>query len=560
MQDVLASRERYRPDGKMKWERLPVLVVVPLASALGIGWLLNFLFERGWYYVFFVPMLSAAMLGCLTMFCVQWSHCRKPWLAGVLGVSVGLVGYLSYYHFGLLQILPPGNIHRVDLLPSFIQFRMAFEQEVDDDRPVEKKDIPGQAQQKEPKVGLNWFRFTFDLGCFVLWCAVLSWNRAKHPYSTGMGGWMTQEVFLLHPNSPQMLLEAFEKSDLEEFVAAAQPPKSGELKPAACKIEYVNSQDVSPLKCPVYLSVTAPNSLQTGVSSFFGRRSGFTRIRLEPRETLALKSLFPKLAAVLDLAHKELRELPKKSKPSFSEMPTSIFDATESAQIVPVPEPYGGRVFNTRFVIISNLLGGVTLVAIFGGIGLGLLGVYLAEEGWGLFTTVPLLLISAVLIVTGVVLSLGYSHLLECLYSRFKMRQAIRQRPDSFVDADDPDAVSIGLTVRENWVSIKWETASDIGLLKIDPKLNEVRIEADHERFCIPVGSLLVCSPECLRHPVDPSKEFWMVRLVVHLLDCEREILFSPSHIGWRLQNNSVRRKNVNDLCRRIRELDHTTA
>lgn len=558
MSDTLATRERYRPDGKMKWERLPVLLVAPFAAAVGAAWLLNFVFEQGWYFVFIVPMLAAVLLGGLSMFCVWWSHCRKPFVAGMLGLCVGLGGYLGYYHCGLVQALPPGNLHRVDLLPDYIAFRMAIE--VADDDPPGNHNRPGQAKQREPKIGSNWIRFAWELGSFVICCAAMPWYRARHPYSAELGIWLTRERIRLHPKSPQPLREAFEKGDFEGFAAAARPAGTGEQNPATSTIEFVNSPDVSPLEYPVYLSVHEPAAIFRAMCSIFRRRSRFQQIRLEPRETLALKPLFPKLAAALSIAHEELRDLPTKSRTSFLNLTEPLLDATDVAEIVPVPEPYGGQVFSKSNQFLGGILVLSPLFVLLTGIGAIFLGFIGAELEWEFATIAGTFAAAAFCVGFGLVGFFCCAFPLECWYWRRLLHRAIRRRPDACVDPDDPGVMLVGITNREKWRELHLESDVDVGLLGINSQRGQLCIEADSDRYLIPAGSLAAIETEGFMPSSGNGIEAWYIRLVMQTEEGTRELLFCHRSADLKPRIAFFRKEIAVDLCRRIREMAQPNA
>jgi len=552
MSGTLAVRERYRPDGGMKWNLLPLVIAGPFAVAVGVAAFLNIAFKNGFYYVLVLP-LTASLLPAGTVYFVLWhSHCRKPFFAACVGLSTGLVAYLGYYHFGLLRWLPPGQVHRVDLLPDYIVFRMKTDVQEMDPQPADNNDplpIPNPVD-----AGINWVMFLLELGLFSGVTTFIAWSRARRAYCAEAGQWMVREQVNMVRGTGEQLRRAFEEGDLERFSQIATTSKENQPSPSTCTIEFVRTEDRSPLELPVYLSVSDPRLNSLTRLWPWGRRPRFHQVLLEMRETLALRPLFPTLTAALAVAHKELKSVPGTEQLAkvegdlhFPEMTTDV------AEIAPVPEPYCGRVFTAGHKWMINAVSLVPLVGFFGGIGLAALGVYLLDQGVGWLGTIPLFGLATVGIFIGIAFAFWYTRLPECLYTRWKMLRAIRQRPDPLVDADDPDAISVGITPRENWSTVKLEIASDVGLLKLDHKHSEILIEGDHERFRIPLGSLLICEPECFYHPIDKNTQHWLVRLVVQLEEGTREVLFGLSHTDFKPRNNSIRRRLVSDLCRRIR-------
>ncbi|MBO0701280.1 MAG: hypothetical protein J2P46_22975 [Zavarzinella sp.] len=71
------------------------------------------------------------------------------------------------------------------------------------------------------------------------------------------------------------------------------------------------------------------------------------------------------------------------------------------------------------------------------------------------------------------------------------LRERIDHRRNAIVAADDPDAFFVQIIPRENWKVSMGENASDMGLLVIDYKRDELRYEGDVERWTVPA--------ECIR-------------------------------------------------------------
>lgn len=97
------------------------------------------------------------------------------------------------------------------------------------------------------------------------------------------------------------------------------------------------------------------------------------------------------------------------------------------------------------------------------------------------------------LIGVGVVLFIAY-----CIYESFLighypakcylrwLRERIDRRTDAIVAADDPDAFFVQIIPREKWSVAMGENATDVGLLRVDPKRGELRYEGDLERWIVP--------------------------------------------------------------------------
>lgn len=229
--------------------------------------------------------------------------------------------------------------------------------------------------------------------------------------------------------------------------------------------------------------------------------------------------------------------------------------ANDVATIQVVPEPYYAQVFTRHHVVMINVLGGIPGVLLLGGAGLIALAVDTIHPRMGLVGSIPLVTIGAVGALVGAVVAFWYPALIEDLYSRRKMREAIRLRPDSLIDPDSVDATFVSITLREHWSEIRLTTAADIGLLQIDDERSEVRIETDRERLHIPAGSVVSCKPECLYSRVDTWTANWLVRLVLQTQTQAEEVLLDLGHTDAAPRTNAARHTLANAVCQRINSL-----
>jgi len=546
MAGAVSQRERYRPEPGMKWSLIGLLVALPIGTGVVVAALLNMAYEYGHYYYFVLPLFAAALLSGATSLAVWWTHCNRRYLAAALGICAGLTGYLGYYHFGLMRLLPAQQAHRVDWLPTYIDFRMQTDvqvdaaQAVDDDDPLPENDAVD--------IFGNWMFFMFELGIMVCIPTGIAWKLAGRAYCSELRQWMQLELVTIARGQGARLRKAFEAGELDEFVESVQATElAANQSEARCTLEYVKTDNRSPLEFPVYLTV---KDGRIG----FGYGSGFRQIQLETQEVLALRPLFAGLTSALAVSHPELQSVPEVEVEV--ELVSDVDQtATEVAQIEPVPEPYGGRVFTRGHKIMSNIVALPPLVALLGGLGLAGLGIYRFDGGADWLRAALPFVVGVALVLVGIAWGLWYNGLMECLYNRRKLRQALRVRPDVVVQPDDHQAFSVSISLRENWKKVMLDIASDIGLMRLDEQAGHIYIEADHERFRIPAGSLLACEAECFTAPLDQKTQNWLVRLVVRLPEGSREILFSRSHTDLRPRNDLMRQAIAADLCRRILSL-----
>jgi hypothetical protein len=78
------------------------------------------------------------------------------------------------------------------------------------------------------------------------------------------------------------------------------------------------------------------------------------------------------------------------------------------------------------------------------------------------------------------------------------------------------------------------ETATDIGLLKIDPQRREIRFEGDNERYRIPAAALIDCPVEAVMPVVSQSRgdELYLVLIIAEGPEGTWEAPLGPRDMG----------------------------
>lgn len=543
---ALQERERYQSDGGIMAARLPALILLALVAAVGLAWALKLAFLSGWYLIFLVPAVGGGALAGVLYALVGWSHCRNRGLAAVLGITVGLTGYLGYYHLCFIDILPPGFAWRVDLLPRYIAFRM--ETDVQEDVGAPDAD---QAEDDNVDVFGNWLLFVLELGMVVGFTTSASWSRARRAYHPELGRWAKREKALLPPDADKPFRDALDGDRLAEFVATTTPGSDAQTC-CSLLIEYATPSSGSPLEYPVYVSLEPPP--RTRVWHLFrkGRGTQLRQVKLEIAETLTLRPLFAGLTQTLAEQHEELRGQTPTVAPTAIPEPS----AGELAEITPVQEPYRQRVRTKGYAVWVNLVALTPAVYFFGGGALVAGGGYLAVE-----KSMPLGWLAVVAGVIGVVWG-GYTGL-YCLcvaenrWINRRLRREISQRPAPLIDGRDAEAICVSLIPRQNFAKVQLTMSSDLLLMKIDDAARRVWMEGDCDRYCIPGGAVALCEAECFYHAVDAQhqNQIWMVRLVVNAEEGQRELLLSVDETRWVPMTNAGRHRQAEAVCERINSL-----
>jgi hypothetical protein len=541
----LDDRNRYRSDQGVSLKGLPLLVAGPVLAAIAAAWALMFLFFQGWYLLMVVPMFGGLLIGAVLYLLVGWTHCRNSWVAGGLGLLAGLIAYLGYYHFCLLQHLPPGNAARFDLLPRYIVLRLQT------DVTEEVGRAPVDNQPRKPATWMNSFTFLFELAIIAGFPAAIAWRRAWRAYCPELRQWLEQETALFPPCSGEVIKDALENGQLAEFLASN--PAGGDPQ-AACRLilEYVQPADDSPLSYPIYLSIKDLPAEKRWFWPKQARRTYLRQVELTTAEVLTLRPVFAKLARLLATQHAALRDEPA------TVLPVSIGSTTtdEVATIAPVPEPYRQRVRTSGYALKVNLLGLTPLAFIAGGVGLLFLGGHFVSRNEIVASLGPFVL-GALSCAWGIYTGLYCLCVYENRWIERRLRAEIRQRPHVLVEADAVDAVYVSLIPRENWAKVKLTMSTDLLLMRIDAQRRQVLLEGDCDRYRIPAGAIAACEPQCFFHPIDTQhqNELWMVRLMVDVAEGRRELLLSVSHTAWRPQTNTSRQRIAQETCQKVKAL-----
>jgi hypothetical protein len=527
--------------------RLPILIVVPLVAAAGLAWVLKFAYIHDWYWVIVLPGLAGLALGGVLYAVVAWSHCRNRWLAVTVAVASGLVAYLGYYEICLLERLPPGLPADVDSLPEYISFRMQTDVAEDVGKPQ-----VGQ-QPKKPSAFLNWSGFGLELLMVVGWAVGLPWRRASRAYSVELGQWMRRDKALLLANSSKPFLDALENGKLAEFVAHT-PPGSDAQTACHLILEYAVPGEGLVFHYPIYASLQEysgprPWHLPQWLPL---PRTVLRQVELELGEVVALRPLFPRLSQLLALQHTELRGLPA----DVMAAPTVEAPVSDSAEITPVPEPFRQRVRGKDYALKVNLIGLLTAIYFFGGVGLLAWGIWRVTQG-----SIPVgctaIAIGAIGFLWGGYLALYALGVPENRWINRRLRREIGQRSDPLVDPADPESVYVSLIPRESFSKIKWTMASDVLLLKLDERRRMLVMEGDTDRYRIPAGAISVCEPQCFYHPADQQhhNQLWMIRLMIRVEQGLRELLLGVAHTRFTPLTNARRRRTAEEMCERINRL-----
>ncbi len=536
----LNEREHYASDMGMMLAGLPMLVCGSIAAALGMGFVLSLLFHWGWYLIILVPMVLALALGGILHLLIAGAKCRNHWLAGIVGLLAGSIAYVSYFYFDMQHHLPPPLQNRVELLPDYILHRMANDVQEEVGKP--------NVAPKKPFVVMNWLLATFELSCFVVLGATMSWKRARQAYSPDLRKWAHKEEVQTAPYYNEILIAAWESGELPKALRDAPPVPQPQI---ACKftVEWFDDPDASPLDHPVYASID-DHYRMWGLQTM--RRNIVRQVELSTAEVLSLRAALPKLATKLDVKHPELQLAPA----AVVAAPVVDNEISMVATVTPVPEPYRQLVRNGSYAWNINIRDIIPVFYFLGGIGLVVLGAWLGSKEQ-IILCVLLVLVGIAAFLWGTYTSQLCISVYGNLWGLSRLRSELAKRPKIIVDLNDPELKFVSIIPRESFVKVKWTMSSDLLLMKIDEGRSEIRMEGDGDQYIIPAAAIANCQPLCMYHPIDTQRQnqLWMVRLLIQRDTGEQELLISVTHLDFSPQTNRGRERIARATCRQINEL-----
>lgn len=299
----IEERSRYQSDLGDSWLRLPVLFAGPLLAAGVSACFLTFVYTVGWYLMLLWALGFGFLLGGVLFVLVDWTHCRNCWLAGGVGITAGLFAYLGYYHLCLVDLLPPGNAWRGDLLPKYVWWRL--QSDAVEDLGIGNDLSRVNPQGKQPTRFSNYWFFVFELLIIAGVPAAFAWKRAQRAYCVELGQWMQKEKALLAPYSFADFRTDLDEGTLPQFVAK-NPAGHAPQTPSRLILEYLVPKTRSPLKFPVYISLEDFPLPRPWYLPGMARRTLVRQVELEPAEVMSLRPLFPKLKRLLKAKHSEV--------------------------------------------------------------------------------------------------------------------------------------------------------------------------------------------------------------------------------------------------------------
>ena len=557
--ELLSGRTFYQSSGRVNWGRfLPLALLVFLASGLGAE-LLNVLFRAGHYYVIVVPAVAGVGIAALVHLAVAKGQCRSTWVAGLMGFAAGVLLYFGYYYLAMVNDLGP--LAQPRLLPAYIRLRMA----TDVTRDLHEPDKEEQPRRHSGDSLSNWAHFWIETVVVLCFTTAGGLRRARKTYCESCGRWMTRELTYFDPVKEPELLEALRHGSARSLSALCAAPVFSTVPNTTLALECCPSlKDGTAHDCRLYASIKNITANPAGAKlDPFETAKGKLLVRyaeLNRDELPALALRFPFLETITGRsAVAALAPLPDELE---SQPAGGVF-----AEITSPGSDHAGKVLTRKTILIGNGLVLLALVGIFASVGL---------MAWGALTAFPdhptgpidpatklfglgLLGLGGALFLVVAVVSLMNPSFLGSRYLLKRVKAEFARRPGVLVPPDDPEALFVEIVPKLNWGKLSLETASDVGLLRLDRSRREILFEGDKQRWRIPVAALTYCEVEFFvegKGTHAARKIYYTVLRAAH----PNQFWEAPirERAGTGLFQSGRRKKSAEKLCCAIREMQRT--
>jgi hypothetical protein len=561
------SRAVYRHSGKVNWLMFLPGLVATAAVAIAMAGCLFWAYTEGYYWLIFAPMAAAFPVIGAWYLVLKWSHCRNRSVAAVTSVILAVLFYLGYYHVGVIEVVGVKSAHRIDLLPSFIQYRMKTDVVTDLHPPA-----PVPARPEAPSIfrqAINWCFFGAELAFVIVLFVSIGQRGTSKAFCESCGRWTNSETLKLQPGAAAEFWDALQAGnhrDVQDRLMSTTGMKGivGTLTVELCPTCLAGGR--SPLVCLTVSDVASagrqgsPRPLagpRFNLMNHPGVRTFVDHVVLRPDEIGALSLSFPGLASTMAANPYLFAEARSAAAKFRRAQPAPVLEPTKKiARIKTVDSRDVTSVLTRRNAMIRMLIGIASfcagLIAALAPIGV----VYFLEPrppDWVFAAAV------CWMILVVVVAMIWFLYFQTYLPDRFMLGQtwhAIDCREVRAVDLQSPDLFFVDIVPRSNWDKELKEKATDIGLLELNRARRELIFEGDRERYWIPADAILETRREIWAEPNQHQLPPTLHHLVVVRATTAEgpwETCFYRRHTKFRMRTEKERLADALELETRIR-------
>jgi hypothetical protein len=345
---------------------------------------------------------------------------------------------------------------------------------------------------------LNWFGFILEFGLVVFLLVGAGIGRASRSYCDRCRKWTRRQLHIFPEGSGGALAESARDRQWAVWQAMPHMSLGGRRRYTAAAVECClpvgpEVPGIALSECPVYVSLKDVRfGGGLGHLNQWDLALGASRLKnfqLTAADMGPLSKIFPILGP---LAVGQVME-----SSSTARGDSQVTQAHRAfVEIRPMPERFARRIMTRSAVVRGNLIAFVPLVIMMAGVALAGAGIWFSDHESSPFPPVPLQVGFAVAVIAIVssfvfgIIVLRNASWMGNKYLFNRTRREMELRPDRWVRADDPGAMFVEVVPRANWGKMMFETATDIGFVKVDPRTGAMLFEGDRERYRIPVRAL----------------------------------------------------------------------
>ncbi len=507
----------YLPTGRIAFDRFFILSLLTLASALFMAFLLDQAFVHNVYYIILMPILAALGVLPFLLSAIGFGHCRNRLFALVLAIIASIVVYIGSYEFGLIREIGFENVREIQLLPSYIHYRMQTDV---------SEDHPGLNRDQSPEPGMNWFKLALEQLCVMALLVPAAYRRADRAFCEKCKRWKSRALAFFPSGSGKTIGPLVATG---QFETLAQMPKANlgprDRRYTGLAVEYCRPDPDGNLCSAVVCVREVKHGGGVSGGSMFDwsiGRNVAPRYELTADELGPLRRILPELAAIVPGPLPPVEETQRTTPP-----PLPVRGAI--AQILAVPDRFAGQILTKPFIILGNVLALTPLLLMFGGVALAIwslvhLDAHKDEAMW-----IAIAIAGGLVTAASAFLGLRNPGLIPNRLLERRARSFLDQRVERFFKVDDPAAVFVEVVPRAHWGKAMLETATDVGLLKIDPARKAVLFEGDRERWNIPAAAIAHVSAEPATAGAGTAGEirYYMTVIIAQTSEGLREFSFA---------------------------------